>query len=192
MCRWSRPATNGRGRTRCSATLEPAASCCPACACQLRSFRGFVGINNHMGSLLTADRGQMALVMAELRRARPAVPGFAHHLEVGRRHARRSGIGRAACRARRVPRQRSRPRLRCVASSTATERIARRRGLAVAIGHPHDVTIEALRSWLPTLEERGFALVPISAVVARASCASGLLVAASACGRYVSAQNAVQ
>src|SRR5690606_23199237 len=35
---------------------------------QLDSFRGFVGINNHMGSLLTADPERMAIVMAELRR----------------------------------------------------------------------------------------------------------------------------
>ncbi|MGH6927061.1 MAG: divergent polysaccharide deacetylase family protein, partial [Dongiaceae bacterium] len=41
---------------------------------------------------------------------------------------------------------------------------ARRTGLAVAIGHPHDGTIDALQRWLPTLAARGFALVPISAI----------------------------
>ena len=34
----------------------------------LSSFRGFVGINNHMGSLLTTDPMRMAILMAELRR----------------------------------------------------------------------------------------------------------------------------
>ncbi len=48
-----------------------------------------------------------------------------------------------------------------------TERVARQSGIAVAIGHPHDVTIAALKAWLPTLEEKGFVLVPISAVVER-------------------------
>jgi polysaccharide deacetylase 2 family uncharacterized protein YibQ len=44
--------------------------------------------------------------------------------------------------------------------------VARCTGAAVAIGHPHDGTIAALARWLPTLEERGFALVPISRIVA--------------------------
>jgi polysaccharide deacetylase 2 family uncharacterized protein YibQ len=72
-----------------------------------------------------------------------------------------------------------------------TERIARRRGSAVAIGHPHDATIEALRGWLPSLERRGFVLVPISSIVARESCADGLLTSPTACGLYVSAHNTV-
>jgi polysaccharide deacetylase 2 family uncharacterized protein YibQ len=45
------------------------------------------------------------------------------------------------------------------------ERIARTRGYAVGIGHPHPATIAELQRWLPTLAQRGFALVPISAIV---------------------------
>jgi polysaccharide deacetylase 2 family uncharacterized protein YibQ len=50
-----------------------------------------------------------------------------------------------------------------------TEEVARRRGYAIAIGHPHDGTIAALARWLPTLARRGFVLVPVSAIVKRAS-----------------------
>ena len=39
------------------------------------------------------------------------------------------------------------------------------RGSAVGIGHPYDVTLEALESWLPELRRRSFLLVPVSAVV---------------------------
>ena len=46
-----------------------------------------------------------------------------------------------------------------------TEQVAKRQGYAVAIGHPHDATIEALASWLPDVQKRGFVLVPVSAVV---------------------------
>lgn len=46
-----------------------------------------------------------------------------------------------------------------------TERIARRTGYAIAIGHPHDGTIQALQQWLPTLESKGLVLVPLSAIV---------------------------
>jgi polysaccharide deacetylase 2 family uncharacterized protein YibQ len=46
-----------------------------------------------------------------------------------------------------------------------TEAVARRHGTAIAIGHPHDATLEALQQWLPTLAEKGLVLVPVSAVV---------------------------
>ena len=45
------------------------------------------------------------------------------------------------------------------------EQLARQHGSAIAIGHPRDATIAALRAWLPQLGEKGFALVPVSAVV---------------------------
>ncbi|MBT5456775.1 MAG: divergent polysaccharide deacetylase family protein, partial [Rhodospirillaceae bacterium] len=35
----------------------------------------------------------------------------------------------------------------------------------IAIGHPYDTTISALKKWLPTLSPRGFILVPVSAIV---------------------------
>jgi polysaccharide deacetylase 2 family uncharacterized protein YibQ len=38
-------------------------------------------------------------------------------------------------------------------------------GSAIAIGHPLDPTIAALKIWLPLLGERGIVLVPLSAVV---------------------------
>ncbi|MEQ9448711.1 MAG: divergent polysaccharide deacetylase family protein, partial [Rhodospirillaceae bacterium] len=47
------------------------------------------------------------------------------------------------------------------------ERIARERGYAVGIGHPHDGTIEALARWLPSLREAGIALVPLTEVLKR-------------------------
>jgi Divergent polysaccharide deacetylase len=36
---------------------------------------------------------------------------------------------------------------------------------ALAIGHPHPTTIEALSEWLPSLRARGFVLVPASALL---------------------------
>jgi hypothetical protein len=62
----------------------------------------------------------------------------------------------------------------------------------VVIGHPHDVTIEALKIWLPRLEARDIALVPISAIVGRSSCASGMLLVADACARYAVAATAAE
>ncbi len=157
---------------------------------QLRSFDGFVGVNNHMGSLLTADRSKMDEIMTELKaRGLLFVDSRTTSKSVAAAEAQRLGVPHTE---RDVFLDNEADLNAIRRQLAATERIARRRGVAVAIGHPHDLTIEALRGWLPTLEERGFALVPISTVVARESCAHGLLTAADACGRYVSAHNMIQ
>jgi hypothetical protein len=45
------------------------------------------------------------------------------------------------------------------------EQTARERGYAIGIGHPHDGTLDALAQWIPEMRQRGFALVPVSAIV---------------------------
>src|SRR4029077_5855638 len=54
-----------------------------------------------------------------------------------------------------------------------TEEIALKRGRALAIGHPHATTIAALLKWLPTLKERGFVLVPASALLHQETATAG-------------------
>ena len=46
-----------------------------------------------------------------------------------------------------------------------TEELAQRNGFAVAIGHPKDVTLDALEEWLPEVKARGFAVVPLTTIV---------------------------
>jgi polysaccharide deacetylase 2 family uncharacterized protein YibQ len=46
------------------------------------------------------------------------------------------------------------------------EQIARHRGYAIAIGHPHPKTLEGLEAWLPGVAAKGFVLWPVSAAVA--------------------------
>ena len=46
------------------------------------------------------------------------------------------------------------------------EAIARKNGFAIAIGHPHDQTLDALERWIGDLEGKGFVLAPVSAVIA--------------------------
>jgi polysaccharide deacetylase 2 family uncharacterized protein YibQ len=130
----------------------------------LDRFGGYVGINNHMGSRFTADAPGMAVVMAELRRrgllfldskTTPASAGMRMAAAAGVPHAARDvflddDLSRAA-----IERQLG-----------LVEKVARERGSAIAIGHGHDPTIAALRTWLPTLPHKGLVLVPLSAVVA--------------------------
>jgi polysaccharide deacetylase 2 family uncharacterized protein YibQ len=47
------------------------------------------------------------------------------------------------------------------------EGLAHSRGMAIAIGHPHDGTLAVLAERLPGIAQRGVTLVPLSAVVAR-------------------------
>ena len=47
------------------------------------------------------------------------------------------------------------------------ERIAKEAGVSVAIGQAFPVTIERVRVWAETLDEKGLALAPVSAVVDR-------------------------
>jgi polysaccharide deacetylase 2 family uncharacterized protein YibQ len=131
----------------------------------LDRFTGFVGVNNHMGSKFTADARGMAVVMAELhRRGLIFLDSKTTAVSAGMREAAANGVPHAArdvfldddLSSAAIDRQLAR-----------VERVARQNGNVIAIGHGHDPTIAALRTWLPTLHERGFTLVPLSAVVRR-------------------------
>jgi len=129
----------------------------------LGRFDGFVGINNHMGSKFTADAQSMAPVIEELRarglafldsRTSPASQGIRLAVAHGVPHAARDVF---------LDDDQSPP---AIAKQLAlVEQVARQHGSAIAIGHPHDQTLAALKAWLPLLGEKGLALVPVSAVV---------------------------
>ncbi len=133
----------------------------------LEQFEGYVGINNHMGSRFTSNLDGMKTVMTELRK-RELV--FLDSVTSG------STKGQLAAHQIGVPFiarnifldhidniDKIRDRLEQV------KRLARKQGYAVAIGHPRDATIKALEPWLASIEEEGFQLVPISALIKLAS-----------------------
>lgn len=129
----------------------------------LDRFSGYVGINNHMGSRFTADARAMAPVMAELQ-ARGLV-----FLD-SRTTARSTGIELAAAddvphAARDVFLDDDLAPAAIERQLALLERLAKRHGSAVAIGHAHDPTLAALAAWLPTLPAKGLVLEPVSAVV---------------------------
>jgi polysaccharide deacetylase 2 family uncharacterized protein YibQ len=129
----------------------------------LGQFDGFVGINNHMGSRFTEWPDGMEVVLQALQ-ARGLL--FLDSLTST------NSVGAALARAHDMPYA-----VRDIfldhdqaADSVAeqlaeTERVARRNGQAIAIGHPHDVTLKALREWLPKAKAAGFQLVPLTAIV---------------------------
>ncbi|MDP9195916.1 MAG: divergent polysaccharide deacetylase family protein, partial [Pseudomonadota bacterium] len=128
----------------------------------LAAFDGYVGFNNHMGSRFTANRRLMGLVTAEARRrgllfvdsrttsrAASRLVSFSPDMPVLDRDVFIDHEISPAFVARQLQ---------------TLEQLARRKGFAVGIGHPHDVTLAALSAWLPGLEGKGIRLVPVSTV----------------------------
>jgi hypothetical protein len=130
----------------------------------LQSVPGAVGVNNHQGSKATSDSNLMGELMPVLRD---------HHLfyidsrttaaTVAYDTAQNSGVPSAF---------RSVPFLDDVAETSAVRkqlslalRDARERGQAIAIGHPHAGTLQALREMLPRSQDQGVRLVFASELV---------------------------
>ena len=129
----------------------------------LDGFDGYVGVNNHMGSKFSRYRSGLEAVMAELQkrgvffldsRTTPdsiaekvaleyAIPATSRDVFLD--DAEKPGL--------------------VVAALREVEDIALRNGSAVAIGHPKDLTLEALEAWLPTLEAKGFQLAPLTTII---------------------------
>jgi polysaccharide deacetylase 2 family uncharacterized protein YibQ len=134
-------------------------------ASDLDNWSGYVGVNNHMGSRFTKDRARMGYVMEELR-ARGLL--WLDSKTIG------DSAGPAAAREVGVPyleRDVFLDNTETVEAVTAQLEqlvaIAKSRGSAIGIGHPHDATTSALRAWLPQLAQRGIVLVPVSEILRR-------------------------
>ncbi len=122
-----------------------------------------VGLNNHMGSQFTRDARAMAPVIGELkRRGLLFLDSRTTGASIAADVARDAALPYAV---RDVFLDNEATVAAVQAQLAEVEAIARRRGFAVAIGHPHDATIEALDPWLHSLAARGFVQVPISTIV---------------------------
>lgn len=129
----------------------------------LAAIEGYVGINNHMGSRLTVDPAAMDRLMVALKaRGLAFIDSRTTAQSVAAQSARVHGLPYA---------ERSVfldhvPGIGNVRESLkALEKTAREKGSAIAIGHPKDDTLAALREWIPDLAEKGFVLVPVTAVL---------------------------
>lgn len=129
----------------------------------LDRFSDYVGINNQMGSKFTSEAGPMRIVMGELKaRGLLFVDSRTIATTVGARAARDAGVPFAA---RDVFLDDAGASPDVSARLKQLEELARRKGTAIAIGHPHDTTLAAIQRWLPTLPAKGIVLVPVSAIV---------------------------
>ena len=130
----------------------------------LAELPGVTGVNNHQGSQATSDTALMQELMPVLReRGLFYVDSRTTAATVAYDAARQDGVPAAF---------RNVPFLDDVENKTAIEkqielalRGAREKGEAIAIGHPHPATLQALREMLPKAKAQGVTLVFVSDLV---------------------------
>ena len=128
----------------------------------LESFSGYVGINNHMGSLFSADEHAMRTVMRTVaERGLLFLDSLTSNKSVGGKAARETGVPYAV---RNVFLDNTRNENEILKQLDLLERHARRHRFAVGIGHPHKSTVGALKKWIPAAKKRGVAFVPVSLI----------------------------
>ncbi|WP_051329425.1 divergent polysaccharide deacetylase family protein [Geminicoccus roseus] len=129
---------------------------------------GAMGLNNHMGSKATADTATARSVMAAM-----AGRGmfFLDSRTTGRSQAQAAALAAGVPAIGRDVFLDNDPSTAAVTAQLhVLERLARSRGYAVAIGHPHRTTIDALMDWIPKAEARGIRLTTVSHLVPIDTC----------------------
>ncbi len=136
----------------------------------LEQFKGYVGLNNHMGSRFTAYEDGMRVVIEEAQaRGLLFLDSVTSRSTKGFRLAAQAGMPYAV---RDVFLDHDIDAAAIAKQLVEVEKTALRHGHAIAIGHPHDETVNALRTWLPQIQAKGFQIVPITAII-RARQAAG-------------------
>jgi polysaccharide deacetylase 2 family uncharacterized protein YibQ len=130
----------------------------------IESVPHIIGINNHMGSLLTQHPGHMLWLMSEINRRGNLffIDSYTTETSVGTRIADEN----------RVPNMRRDVFLDHDPDPAAIRaqfrrllNKARKNGVALAIGHPYPETIAVLREELLTLDREGIRLLPVSQLI---------------------------
>ncbi len=126
----------------------------------LRSVPHAIGINNHMGSLLTRHPGHMLWLMRVMQQQAPLV--FVDSRTTVATVARRIALEKG------VPNTERNVFLDNELGAEAIAfqferllRLAEKQGTALAIGHPHPQTLALLEQQIPRLRERGIQLLPV-------------------------------
>lgn len=123
-----------------------------------------VGANNHMGSRFTEDRDKMRAVLEVLKEKRMFfVDSMTSPKSVGLSLSHELGLQAAARNAPFLDNSQDVSAIKLQLG--ALERMARKKGSAVGICHPHRATIQALTEELPLMRGRGIRFVYVSRLV---------------------------
>jgi len=121
------------------------------------------GVNNHMGSKATEDPKVMQALMAALKKdGLYFIDSHTSPQSLGPEVARKAGVA-VWQNDRFLDREKSLEKIK--RAIRRTMRKAKKEGKAVAIGHPHPVTAQAIREMIPEIEKEGIQLVFASEVV---------------------------
>ena len=132
-------------------------------AAALDSFDGYVGVNNHMGSRFTTFRPGMETVLRQFKgRGLMFLDSRTTAQSVGDQVAQEMGVPSIV---RHVFLDDDESLESVRRKLAEAEAVARRQGFVVAIGHPHEATLQALGEWLPGLQAKGMTLAPATAVL---------------------------
>ena len=129
----------------------------------LMKFTNIKGINNHMGSKLTEDKERMIAVMEVLKEHNlfflDSKTSAKSQAEIA---AQNVGIAYAH---RHVFIDNKNDKQYILGQLQKTENVAHKHGYAIAIGHPKSQTFEALKEWLPNLQQKGIKLIHLSKII---------------------------
>lgn len=129
----------------------------------LKRFQNIKGINNHMGSKMTANEHKMGAVMNVLHKhglffldsktsalSKAGNAAEKHKVAYAHRH---------------VFLDNQNDKAYILKQLELTEKLAQKNGYAIAIGHPKTQTAAALSEWLDSFDNKEFALVHLSEIV---------------------------
>ena len=125
----------------------------------LAAFSGYDGVNNHMGSKFSQDKEGLTVVMDELKkRGLYFLDSRTSGRSVAEAVARARGLLTAS---RDVFIDDEDSYAFTEGALEKIEKLARRRGVVIAIGHPRDITLKKLKPWVQGLEKKGIELIPL-------------------------------
>ena len=129
----------------------------------LSQFSHYIGINNHMGSAFTEneeavgrlldvikDKGLFVLDSKTTNKSKLESIAYQKNIPVINRDVFLDNVRDVDA---------------IMGQLEKLEKIAKSKGIAVAIGHPYRVTVSALEKWIPTLKDKGISIVPISQII---------------------------
>lgn len=129
----------------------------------LKKFKDVKGINNHMGSKLTEDYDRMKTIMEVLKdNDLYFLDSKTSPKSKAEKAAADSGIAYAH---RHVFLDNKNDKAYILGQLGKTEKLARKNGYAIAIGHPKTQTYVALKEWLPKVQNDGIKIIPLSEAI---------------------------
>ena len=130
----------------------------------LASVPHVVGINNHMGSRLTADAAFMTELMRDIRQRGKLffIDSRTNPESVAATTAHEMGVPALS----RDVFLDNEPSVAAIEQQLKTLiRVARKNGTAIGIGHPYPTTLAVLEQWLPLLAELHIKLIPLGSML---------------------------